>query len=94
MSKFRNLAKKALKEKVSLTENILYKDGITERMDSSLEQRIREGKHSLAGCNVMPEGDIISTEEKLIRERFNEVVMAVREAYTIGYRCYGHGRST
>jgi hypothetical protein len=81
MSKFRNLAKKALKEKVSLTENILYKDGITERMDSSLEQRIREGKHSLAGCNVMPEGDIISTEEKLIRERFNEVVMAVREAY-------------
>jgi len=86
MSKYKDLARKALSskkvEKKSLiNENMLYAEGITERIHPQLEQALREGKHSLAGTGVMPEGDIISGEMKLIRERFKEVVMRCREAF-------------
>ena len=83
MSKYRDLAKKALEEnrKGVINENLLYEEGITERMHPELENRVREGRHSLAECGVMPEGDVITTEMKLIRERFKEVVMRCREAF-------------
>lgn len=86
MSRYRDLAKKALEEnrkenKEVINENLLYEEGITERMHPELENRIREGRHSLAECGVMPEGDIITTEMKLIRERFKEVVKRCREAF-------------
>jgi hypothetical protein len=83
MSKYRDLAKKALEEnrKGMINENLLYEEGITERMHPELENRVREGRHSLAECVVMPEGDVITTEMKLIRERFKEVVMRCREAF-------------
>jgi len=83
MSKYRDLAKRALenKNKKSLNENMLYSDGITERMNPTLEENLRRGAHSLADCNIFPEGDIISSEMKLIRERFKEVVNRCREAF-------------
>lgn len=86
MSKYKDLARKALnskkvENKSLINENMLYAEGITERIHPQLEQALREGKHSLAGTGVMPEGDIISGEMKLIRERFKEVVMRCREAF-------------
>ena len=86
MSKYRELAKKALEEnrgksKEVVNENYLYKEGITERMHPQLESRFREGKHSLSDCGIMPEGDIISSELKFLRERFEEVVKRCREAF-------------
>ena len=81
MSKYRELAKKALENRKQLNENALYSEGITERMHSKLEEDLRRNKHSLAECNIFPEGDIISTEMKLIRERFKEVVKRCREAF-------------
>ena len=86
MSKYKDLARKALnskkvENKSLINENMLYAEGITERIHLQLEQALREGKHSLAGTGVMPEGDIISGEMKLIRERFKEVVMRCREAF-------------
>lgn len=86
MSKYKDLAKKALsskkiENKSFINENMLYAEGITERMHPDLEKRLREGKHSLAGTNIFPEGDVISGEMKLIRERFKEVVMRCREAF-------------
>lgn len=86
MSKYRDLAKKALNSKKveakpRLNESMLYADGITERMHPKLEEALRRNQHSLAECGIFPEGDIISSEMKLIRERFREVVMRCREAF-------------
>lgn len=82
MSKYRDLAKRALENKKStLNENMLYSDGITERIHPKLEEDLRRNKHSLAECDIFPEGDIISSEMKLIRERFKEVVKRCREAF-------------
>ena len=52
MSKYRDLAKKALSGKKEgakqpINENLLYGDGITERMHSQLEEALRRNKHSL-----------------------------------------------
>lgn len=86
MSRFRKLAKNALnenKESKLLFENFLYEDGMTERMHPKLEEDLRKGRHSLAECDVFPEGDVISSEMKLIRERFKEVVYRCREAFDV-----------
>lgn len=66
-----------------MNENFLYADGITERIHPKLEEDLRQNKHSLAECDVFPEGDVISTEMKLIRERFKEVVYRCREAFDV-----------
>lgn len=81
MSKYKELAKKALENKKQLNENALYPEGITERIHPKLEEDLRRNKHSLSECGIFPEGDIISTEMKLIRERFKEVVKRCREAF-------------
>ena len=82
MSKYRDLAKKALENRKNpLNENILYSDGITERIHPKLEEDLRRNAHSLAGCGIFPEGDIISSEMKIIRKRFKEVVKRCREAF-------------
>lgn len=89
MSKYRKLAERALNErkeqptKKPLTEGMLYEDGITERIHPALEEALKNGKHSLAECGIFPEGDEMSFEMKLIRERFAEVVKRCREAYGV-----------
>lgn len=75
MANYRNKAKE------KLNENLLYSDGITERMHPKLEEDLRRNQHSLAGTGIFPDGDVISSEMKLIRERFREVVMRCREAF-------------
>lgn len=77
MADYKNKAKK------KLNENLLYSDGITERMHPKLEEALRRNQHSLAGTGIFPDGDVISSEMKLIRERFREVVMRCREAYEV-----------
>ncbi len=86
MSKYRDLAKKALSGKKEgpkqvINENLLYGDGITERMHTQLEEALRRNQHSLSECGMFPDGDVVTTEMKLIRERFRETVMAAREAF-------------
>lgn len=84
MSKYREIARKALENRRNpLNENSLYSDGITERIHPKLEEDLRRDKHSLSGCDIFPEGDIISSEMKLIRERFKEVVKRCREAFEV-----------
>jgi hypothetical protein len=85
MSKYRDLAKKALRDNESklLTEGILYEDSIKERMHPKLEEDLLEGRHSLNGNPAMPEGDERTFEMKLIAERFKEVVNRCREAFDV-----------
>ena len=66
-----------------ISENYLYDEGMVERIHPMLENELREGRHSLADCGVFPEGDVISSEMKLIRERFIEVVNRCREAFDV-----------
>jgi len=69
--------------KQKLNENLLYEDGVSERIHPELEEQLRNNKHSLAECGIFPEGDLISSEMKLIRERFSEVVYRCREAFNV-----------
>lgn len=72
--------KKRVVKKSVLNENFLYDNNISERIFKTLEEDLRYGNHSLADCNIFPEGDVISSEMKLIKERFTEVVLRCREA--------------
>ena len=87
--KYRELAKKALKEanvgsdKQPINENLLYEENITERMHQQLEDDLRNNKHSLAECGIFPEGNEITSEMRLIKERFKEVVERCREAFDV-----------
>ena len=86
MGRFRKLTENALKNKNKsklMLENFLYEEGMNERIHPKLEDDLRNGKHSLAECNVFPEGDVITSEMKLIRERFKEVVYRCREAFDV-----------
>jgi len=86
-NKYKKLAERALNErkevsnKKPINENLLYSEDITERIHPKLEEALRNGKHSLADCGVFPEGDEMTFEMRLIRERFSEVVKRCREAY-------------
>jgi hypothetical protein len=77
MKNYKDIAKKML------NESMLYQDGITERMHPELEEQLRDGKHSLGECGVFPDEDVITSEMKLIRERFKDVVYACREAFDV-----------
>lgn len=83
MSNYKKLALKALqnRKKDVINESVLYSEDITERMHPDLEKRFKEGRHSLSGTNIFPEGDLLSYDQKLIRERFKDVVMRCREAF-------------
>lgn len=77
MSNYRKIVEEALKrsnKKKTLNESIVYPDGITERMDSQLEEELLKRNHSLGKHPIFPEGDESTFEEKIMGERFTEVV--------------------
>ena len=71
------------KGKKLILENLLYEENITERLHPKLEEDLRESRHSLSECGIMPEGDEMTSEMKLIRERFKEVVNRCRSAFDV-----------
>tara|TARA_R110002050_G_scaffold79261_11_gene169399 strand:- start:7263 stop:8420 length:1158 start_codon:yes stop_codon:yes gene_type:complete len=75
MGKYKNIARKLL------NENLLYQEGIEERIHPELEEQLRDGRHSLGECGIFPEEDIITNEVRLMRERFKDVVYKCREAF-------------
>jgi len=81
------IPKKTIHDKLTnlVMENFLYEDGIVERIHPKLEEDLRNNRHSLAECDVFPEGDVITYEMKLIRERFKEVVHRCRDAFDVDY---------
>ena len=87
MSDYKKIAEEALKKaklnKNNINEGIVYKDGITERMHPQLEKDLAERKHSLGKHPVFPEGDESSFEQKIMGERFDEVVKRYKRAYDV-----------
>jgi hypothetical protein len=77
MSNYRKIVEDALKKskkKTMLNEGVVYPDGLTERMHEKLEEDLVKRTHSLGEHTIFPEGDESTFEEKIMGERFAEVV--------------------
>jgi hypothetical protein len=77
MSNYRKIVENALKKsktKKTINESVVYPEGITERMDKHLEEDLVKRNHSLGKHPIFPEGDESTFEEKIMGERFTEVV--------------------
>jgi effector-binding domain-containing protein len=77
MNNYRKIVEDALKkskQKKMLNESIVYPEGLTERMHEKLEDDLVNKNHSLRNHPIFPEGDESTFEEKIMGERFTEVV--------------------
>lgn len=77
MSNYRKIVENALKKsktQKTINESVVYPEGITERMDKQLEEDLVKRNHSLGKHPIFPEGDESTFEEKIMGERFTEVV--------------------
>lgn len=89
MSNYKKIVEDALKKaklgaaKRSLNEGVVYPEGIAERMHVQLEDELANGNHSLGKHPIFPEGDETSFEEKIMGERFNDVVKRYKRAYDV-----------
>jgi hypothetical protein len=72
---------KQVKETKTLNENVLYPEGLTERMNPQLELELRERKHSLGNHPIFPESQDSTFEENIMGERFTEVVNRIKRAF-------------
>jgi hypothetical protein len=74
---------KTIKNKYSLNESLVYPEGIIERMHPKLEDELGNNNHSLKGSPIFPEGDEHSFEQKIMGDRFHEVVNHYKRAYDV-----------
>lgn len=91
MSNYKKIAEAALKKsklidtkinvKPTLNEDIVYLDGISERMHPQLEKELAERKHSLGTHPILPEGDENHFEQRIMGKRFSEVVNRYKRAF-------------
>lgn len=90
MSNYRKIAEEALRKAALgskpkiINESILYPDGLKERMHPQLEKDLSAQKHSLGKHPIFPEGDETSFEEKIMGERFKDVVTRYKRAFDVG----------
>jgi hypothetical protein len=73
--------KKIARNKKILVESVVYPEKLKERMHPTIETELVERKHSLGKHEIFPEDDESTFEEKIIGERFNEVVKQYKRAY-------------
>ena len=82
---YRKLAKKSLDEarepKKKVNENIKYAEGHIERMDPRLERELRDRKHSLGDHPIFPQSDEKTFEQKIMAERFEEVMRNYKQKF-------------
>lgn len=90
MSNFKKIAEKALKKvslndvtKNTLNENLVYPEGIAERMHPQLEQELADRKHSLGKHPIFPADDEATFEQRIMGKRFNDVAKRYKRAYDV-----------
>ncbi len=89
MSDYKKIAEEALRKakenkiKKRIDENVTYPEGMTERMHPQLEEDLANQTHSLGKHPIFPEGDESSFEQRVMGERFNDVVKRYKRAYDI-----------
>jgi len=89
MKDYKKIAEEALKKSKEgktikrLVESVVYPDGLTERMNSKLEEDLVKQNTSLGKHPIFPEGDESSFEQKIMGERFSEVAKRYKRAYDV-----------
>jgi len=91
MSDYKKIAEEALRKaklgkmstKKSINESVTYPEGMTERMHPKLEEDLANQTHSLGKHPIFPEGDEATFEQKVMGERFNDVVKRYKRAYDV-----------
>lgn len=87
MSNYKKIAEEALRRarlgKKTINEGVLYPDGLAERMHKKLEDDLANRSHSLGKHPIFPENDESSFEEKIMGERFNEVVKRYKRSHDV-----------
>ena len=90
MSDYKKIAEEALKKaklnivgKKRLDENVVYPDGLSERMHPQLEDDLASSTHSLGKHPVFPHGHETSFEQKIMGQRFSEVAKRYKRAYDV-----------
>jgi len=82
MADYKKIAEEALKKAneakgktpKTLNESLVYPEGLEERMHPKLEKELVNQETSLGKHPIFPEGDETSFEQKIMGDRFNEVV--------------------
>ena len=89
MKDYRKIAENALNKVQSnktvkrLDENLVYPEGTSERMSKALEEDLANERTSIGKHKALPEGDESSFTQKIMGERFSEVVNRHKRAYDV-----------
>jgi len=89
MKDYRKIAENALNKIQSnktvkrLDESLVYPEGIAERMCQALEEDLANERTSIGKHKALPEGDESSFTQKIMGERFSEVVNRYKRAYDV-----------
>jgi hypothetical protein len=84
MSSYKKLVESALKRVAKgklINENLLYPEGLEERMHPKLEEDLVYDKHSLGKHPIFPEGDEYNFLQTIMGERFSEVAKRCKRAF-------------
>jgi hypothetical protein len=90
MSDYKKIVEEALRKaaqmkttKKRVDEGILYKEETSERMHKDLEDDLANGNHSLGKHPIFPQGDESNFEQKIMGERFDDVVKRYKRAFDV-----------
>lgn len=89
MADYKKIAEEALKKAnlikgkapKTLNESLMYPEGLEDRMHARLEKELVNQETSLGKHPIFPEGDETSFEQKIMGDRFNEVVKRYKTAH-------------
>jgi hypothetical protein len=87
MADYKKIAEEALKKAnlvktpKTLNESLVYPEGLEERMHPRLEKELVNQETSLGKHPIFPDGDETSFEQKIMGDRFNEVVKRYKTAH-------------
>lgn len=76
-----DILSKTKTDKALNESRVRYDEAHSERMLPKLERDLRERKHSLGDHPIFPESDELHFEEKIIGERFGEVIREVKRYF-------------
>lgn len=68
---------------ISITESLLYQDGLKERMMPELVDELLNRKHSLGNHPIFPVDDETQFEQKIMGKRFSDVVKRYKNAHDL-----------
>lgn len=83
IDKIRKKAQMLALRKTILHEGFGYPQGMTERMDSTIEERILNRETAIGDHPALPKGGVRGFDQKLLLDRFLEVVNRYKDAFDV-----------